>query len=151
MVATEARTVCKRAVRILLECFLVLFYIYGWVMLYYRPRVCLVAGTYDAVICVGALIKNNITDVAFPEIIRITKKGNFLLLSILFPLTSTVRDLQSNFVKDKLGIILVDGSTVDRGCEIIIKSSLSQPLEQCLLRNDHRGPRLAEPHRGVSE
>ena len=41
-------------------------------------------------------------------------------------------------------IVLVDGGTVDRGCIIIINSSLSQPLEQCLLRNDHRGPRLAE-------
>ena len=41
-------------------------------------------------------------------------------------------------------IMLVDGSTVDRGRVIIINSSLSQPLEQFLLRNDHRGPRLAE-------
>ena len=41
-------------------------------------------------------------------------------------------------------IMLVDGSTMDRGRVIIINSSLSQPLEQFWLRNDHRGPRLAE-------
>ena len=41
-------------------------------------------------------------------------------------------------------IVLVDGWTVDRSYVIIMSPSLSQPVKQCLLRNDHRGPRLAE-------
>ena len=31
--------------------------------------------TYDAIIAVGAIATNHITDVAIPEIFRITKKG----------------------------------------------------------------------------
>ena len=41
-------------------------------------------------------------------------------------------------------IVLVDDWTVDCGCVTIINSSLSQSLEQYLLRNDYHGPRLAE-------
>ena len=41
-------------------------------------------------------------------------------------------------------IILIDSFSIDCGCVIIINSSLSQPMKQCMLLNDHCGLWITE-------
>ena len=35
--------------------------------------------TYDYIVCVGALTENHVEDSSFPELIRITKSGQYLM------------------------------------------------------------------------